>query len=122
MIRDMRRRAAQSRRIWLPGLLGRITILQFLLSFLALYFYIVGNAQGFTDRTLLFLLNIESWILILGAIAGVFSAVAYAVTLPLRNRLKIDRIVFSGFGAALSLLLYLLVALLQAFMEAYPGV
>ena len=119
MIRCMPIIRTHSRKIWLPSLLGRITFLMFALSLLALYFYVVGNAQGFTDGTLLFLLVVESWILALGALAGVFSALAYTVTLPFRKQLKLDRIILSGMSAAFSLLLYLLVALLQAFMESY---
>ena len=107
------------RRIWLPSVFGRLTFLLFSLSLLTLYFYVVGNAQGFSDRTLLFLFAVESWNLALCAVAGVFSTVAYAVTLPLRNRLHLDRIVFSALASAMSLLLYLVMALLQAFMESY---
>lgn len=92
-----------------------------MLSLLALYFYVLGNAQGFTDTTLFYLLNVESLLLGLCTLAGIFSAIAYAVTLPFRNKLKIDRIILSAMGAAVSLLLYLLVALLQAFMNSYHG-
>lgn len=115
----MRAVSVHPRRIWLPSLLSRITFLLFALSLLALYFYIVGNAQGFTDSTLLVILNIQTWNLALCALSGVFSAVSYAITLPFRNKLKLDRIILSGLAAAFSLLLYLLVALLQAFMESY---
>lgn len=94
-------------------------MLLFALSLLTLYFYIIGNAQGFTDETLYFILIAESWILALSTLAGLFSTVSFAVTLPFRQKLKLDRIVFSGMAAALSLLLYLVVALLQAFMESY---
>ena len=107
------------RRIWLPSVFGRLTFLLFLLSLLTLYFYVVGNVQGFTDRTLLFLFSVESWTFSLCALAGVFSAVAYAVTLPFRSRPMLDRIIFSGLASALSLLLYLGTALLKAFMQAY---
>lgn len=117
----MRRSSAHSRRIWLPSVLGRITFLLFALSLLALYFYIIGNGQQFTDTTLFYLLNVESLLLGLCVLTGVISAVAYAVTLPFRKKLKIDRIVFSVMASAFSLLLYLLVALLQAFMENYGG-
>ena len=107
------------RRIWLPSFFGRLTFLLFSLSLLTLFFYIVGNSQGFTDETLLFLFTVESWTLALGALVGIFSTVAYAVTLPFRNSLQLDRIIFSGAAALFSILLYLGMALLQAFMESY---
>jgi len=109
------------RQLWLPGLLGRVTFLLLMLSLLSLYFYVVGNIQGFSDDTLFFLFSVESWTLALCALAGVFSAVSYAVTLPFRRKLYLDRIILSGLASALSLLLYLGVALLRAFMESYSG-
>jgi hypothetical protein len=107
------------RRIWLPSFFGRLTFLLFSLSLLTLYFYVVGNSQGFTDRTLIFLFAVESWTLAICALSAVFSTVAYAATLPFRNRLQLDRIIFSAAAAIFSVLLYLVVALLQAFMESY---
>lgn len=107
------------RRIWLPSLFGRLTFLLFTLSLLTLYFYIVGNSQSFSDRTLIFLFAVESWILALCALAGVFSTVTYALTIPFRNKLQLDRIIFSGAASVFSVLLYLVVALLQAFMDSY---
>ena len=107
------------RRIWLPSFFGRLTFLLFSLSLLTLYFYLVGNSQGFTDVTLLFLIAVESWTLALCALSGVFAAIIYAATIPFRNRLQLDRIIFSGAASIFSILLYLGVALLQAFMESY---
>ncbi len=107
------------RRIWLPSIFGKLTFLLFSISLLTLYFYVIGNAQGFSDQTMLFLFSVESWNLALCTISGVFATVAYAVTIPMRNRLLLDHIVFSALAAMLSLLLYLGLALLQSFMEAY---
>jgi hypothetical protein len=90
-----------------------------MLSLLILYFYIVGNLQGFTDRTLLFLFAVESWSLALCALAGVFSAISYALTLPMRKKMQLYRILFSAAASVFSVLLYLLVAVLQAFMDSY---
>jgi len=107
------------RRIWLPSFYGRLTLLLFLLSLLILYFYIVGNSQGFVDKTLSFLFILESWILSFCALAGIFSTISYAVTLPLRNRLQLDRIILSAAASLFSVILYLLVAIIQAFMDSY---
>ncbi len=108
-------------RLWLPSVLGRLTFLLLVVSLLILYFYLIGNLQGFTDRTLMFLFAVESWTLALCSLAAVFSAVAYAATLPFRYRLKLGRIVLSVAAAILSLALYLGMALLQAFMKPYLG-
>jgi len=90
-----------------------------MLSLLILYFYIVGNSQGFADKTLLFLFTVESWTLALCALSGVFSTISYAATLPMRKKLQLDRIILSAAASAFSVLLYLLVAILQAFMDSY---
>lgn len=107
------------RRIWLPSFFGRLTFLLFSSSLLTLYFYLIGNSQGFTDRTLIFLFAVESWTLALCALAGVFSTIIYAATVPFRHQLQLGRIIFSGAASVFSVLLYLIVALLQAFMESY---
>ena len=107
------------RRLWLPSFYGRLTFLLFLLSLLVMYFYIVGNFQGFSDKTLVFLFAVESWVLSLCALAGVFSTITYIVTLKLRNQLYIDKIILSAAASIFSVLFYLLVAILQAFMESY---
>lgn len=107
------------RRIWLPSFFGRLTFLLFSLSLLTLYFYLIGNSQGFTDRTLIFLFSVESWSLALCALTGVFSTIIYALTVPFRNRLQLGRILFSGAASIFSVLLYLIVALLQTFMDSY---
>ena len=115
----MSRRPYRYRSIWLPSVFGRLTVLFFSVALLTLYVYVVGNLQGFTDETLIVLFAAESWTLAACAVLGVFSTVSYAVTLPLRARLHLDRIVFSGILSAASLFLYLGVALLQAFMDRY---
>ncbi len=107
------------RRIWLPSFYGRLTLLLFLLSLLVLYFYVVGNSQGFADRTLLFLFTVESWTLALGAFSGFFSVVSYALTIPLRQQRQLDRIILSASASLFSILLYMVVAILQAFMDSY---
>lgn len=117
----MKTRSFRSRQIWLPSFFGRLTFLLTVLSLITLYVYLVGNLQGFTDRTLIILFEIESWILVLTGISGVFSTLSYVITVPFRNRLRLDRIVFSGMAAVLGLLLYLGVALVRAFMSGYAG-
>jgi len=107
------------RKIWLPSFYGRLTLLLFMLSLLVLYFYVVGNSQGFADRTLLFLFTVESWTLALCAISGVFSVITYALTLPVRQQLQLDRIILSAAASLFSVLLYMVVAILQAFMDSY---
>ncbi|OQX29160.1 MAG: hypothetical protein B0D92_05120 [Spirochaeta sp. LUC14_002_19_P3] len=109
------------RRIWLPSLLGRITTLLMANSLLTLYFYLMGNAQGFTDTTLIFLVNFEFWTLPLTAISGLFAAMAYLAAIPLSSKLHFASIAGSLFTAALSLALFLGLALLQAFMNGYTG-
>jgi hypothetical protein len=115
----MAKRTARIRRIWLPSFFGRLTFLLFALSLLTLYFFIVGNLQGFADSTLLFLFSVESWTLALCSITGALSTIYYAASIALRNRLQIDRIVLSAAASAVSIILYLVMALLQAFMESY---
>ncbi len=115
----MATRTVRLRRIWLPSFFGRLTFLSFSLSLLTLYFYIVGNSQGFTDDTLLFIFAVESWTLALCALSGVFSTISYAVTLPMRKRLQLDRLFFSAAASIFSVLLYLIFAILQAFMDSY---
>jgi hypothetical protein len=41
------------------------------------------------------------------------------LTIPFRKKLQLDRIIFSGAASVFSVLLYLVVALLQAFMDSY---
>ena len=96
-------------------------MLMTILSLLTLYFYLVGNAQGFTDRTLSILFAIESWILSLTAVISVFSAIGYAVSLALRNKLYPGKIILSFMAFLLSLLLFLALSLIQVFMEGYSG-
>ena len=84
-----------------------------------MYFYVVGNFQGFSDNTLVFLFAVESWILSLCAITGVFSTITYIATLKFRNQLFIDKIILSAAASIFSVLFYLLVAILQVFMESY---
>ncbi len=108
-----------SRRIWLPGVYSRLAVLFFSLSLLALYFYLIGNTQGFTDATLHFLLRVESWILILSFLTAVFAVLSHVVLTPFRRGFKVGRILFPVLGALLSMLLYLLVTLLQAFMTSF---
>lgn len=107
------------RRFWLPSIFGRLTALLFVFSLLILYFYIVGTRQKFTDDTLLSLIVIETWTLAVCAISGLFSTLGYAITLPFRTDLRINRIVISGLVTAFSVFLYLGVALLRAFLEPY---
>lgn len=109
------------RRIWLPSMLGRLTSLLMGFSLLTLYFYLLGNAQGFTDRTLIILFNIELWILSMTTTLGMLSAISYLATLPFREKTQLIPIVFSMLAAVLSLVLYLGVALLQAFMDGYAA-
>ncbi len=90
-----------------------------MLSLLTLYFYIVGNSQGFADNTLLFLFSVESWTLALCALSGVFSTISYAATLSMHRKLQLDRIIFSAAASVFSVFLYLLMAILQAFMDSY---
>jgi len=90
-----------------------------MLSLLVLYFYVVGNSQGFADRTLLFLFTVESWTLALCAISGIFSVITYALTLSVRPHLQLDRIILSASASLFSVVLYMLVAILQAFMDSY---
>ncbi|MCG8453410.1 MAG: hypothetical protein MI717_09550 [Spirochaetales bacterium] len=116
----MAKSRAKIKQIWLPSVLGRLTILFFILSLLIFYFYVVGNGQGFADATLFFLMDLESWVLALGALAGMFSALAYGMSAPFRNRLYFDRILLSGLASAFCLLMYLGMALLGAFLESYP--
>ncbi len=108
-----------SRRIWLPSIYGRLSFLLFSLSLLVLYFYGVGNAQRLTDATLIFLLRVESWVLILSFLSAVFSLLSNIITLPFQKKFRLSRILFSALGAVFSILLYLLVTLLQAFMTGY---
>jgi len=93
--------------------------LLFVFSLLVLYFYIVGNRQRFSDNTLFFLFEIESWTLAICAISGLIATVSYAVTLPFRTNLKINRIIFSGLVTVFSGFLYFGVALLRAFLGPY---
>ena len=110
---------SQQRRFWLPSFYGRFTFLLFLLSLLVLYFYVVGNAQGFADRTLVFLFTVESWTLAVCALSGMFSTVSYAVMIPVRKRIQLGRILLSAGASLFSVLLYLLVAIIEAFMDSY---
>jgi len=105
--------------MWLPSFLGRFTSLLFALSLLTLYFYVIGNLQGFTDTTLFFLFAMLSWILGLCTVFGFLSSLLYALSIPLRNRLYLDRIIIYAVISLFSIILYLLIALLQAFMESY---
>jgi len=107
------------RRIWLPSIFGRLTALLFVFSLLILYFYIAGNRQEFSDDTLSSLIEIESWTLAICAISGLISTVSYAAVLPFQTDLKIRQIVFSGLATVSSVFLYLVVALLRAFLEPY---
>lgn len=109
------------RRIWLPSLLGRITTLLMANSLLTLYFYLMGNAQGFTDTTLIFLVSFEFWILPLTAISGVLATMAYLAIIPLSGKFRFASIAGSLFTAVISLALFLGLALLQAFMDGYTG-
>lgn len=115
----MTRNRIKIRRIWLPGILGRITLLLMSMSLLTLYFYLAGNAQGFTDSTLVILLNIESWILSFTAMAGACSTLSYLLTLPPHNRTQLPQIIFSVLATILSTALYIGVGLLQAFLDGY---
>jgi len=115
----MAQKLPRTRRIWLPSFLGRFTSLLFALSLLILYFYVIGNLQGFTDTTLFFLLAALSWTLGLCTVFGVFSSLLYVLSIPLRNRLYLDRIIIYGAMSLFSILFYLVIALLQAFMEFY---
>ena len=107
------------RRIWLPGLFGRITALLFSLSLLTLYLYAVGGIQGFTDETLIVLFTVEAWLVVLCAAAGFFSALSYIVLIPLSRNIKVGSIILSALVSAVSLVLYLGIALLRAFMDGY---
>jgi hypothetical protein len=111
--------SVKPRKIWISSVFGRLTFLLFFMSLLTLYVYVVGNRQGFADETLMFLFLVESWMLALCALTGVFSTLSYALTLPFRSRMRLDRIIFSGAASMFSILLYLVVALLQAFMDSY---
>ena len=99
----MSHRVVRLQRLWLPSVLGRLSFLLLVVSLLILYFYVIGNLQGFTDRTLLFLFAVESWTLAFSSLAAVFSAISYAATLQFRYRLKLGRIVLSVGAAILSL-------------------
>ena len=91
----------------------------FVFSLLVLYLYIVGNRQEFSDDTLFSLIEIESWTLGICAISGLIATISYTATLPFRTFLGINRIVLSGLMTASSVFLYLVVALLRAFLGSY---
>jgi len=112
-------RAYVPRKIWLPVFFGKVTFLLFAVSLETFYFYIAGNIQGFTDKTLLFLFSVESVILIIGFFSGVFASFSYMVTIPFRNRLHLDKIILSGAASVFSLFFYTIITLLQAFMRPY---
>ncbi len=107
------------REIWLPKLCGRTTFLLMGTSLFILYFYLLGNMQGFTDRTLIILFDIEFRILSLTAVAGFLSAITTLATLPISRKLELLPIILSLLATVLSLILYLGIALLQAFLDGY---
>ena len=115
----MRRRPLSFARLWLPVVLSRATLLLFVLAWLVLLLYLAGNFQGFADETMFLLYTVEAWILALGALLGVFSAATYAITLPFRRRLELDKIILSGAASAFCLALYMGVALIRAFLEPF---
>lgn len=107
------------RRIWLPGLFGRVTLLLFILSLITLYFYVIGSIQGFTDETLMVLFTVEAWLLVLCALTGFFSALSCIIVIPSSRSIKAGGLVFSALASGVSLVLYLGIALLRAFMDGY---
>lgn len=116
---EMRRRPLAPSRLWLPIVLSRSTLMLFVLAWLVLLLYLAGNFQGFADETMYTLYRIEAWILALGALIGVFSAVTYAITLPFRRRLELDKIILSGAASVFCLTLYLGIALIREFLEPF---
>ncbi len=116
----MKRTGLFLRKIWLPGVYGRLAFLLFTLSLLTLYFYVIGNFQGFSDATMVLLLRMESWILVAGTLVSIVSTVVYACTFWYRRYYAVVRIIISVLMMACCFVLYFLVALLQAFMLSYP--
>lgn len=106
------------RRIWLRDIFVRLTMLMVVLSFLILYFYIVGNMQGFTDRMLTILINIESWVLSLTALSAAFSIITCVFTMPF-TKVNLAKIIFSVAAFVVSLLLSIGISILQSFMDGY---
>lgn len=109
------------RKYWLTALFDGLTRQLLGMSLITLYFYLVGNAQGFTDKTLILLFNIESWILSLTVIASTLTTMAHFAMLPFSRKPKIGSIVFSILVAGLSFVLFLAISLLQAFLDGYAG-
>ena len=92
------------------------------LSLITLCIYILGNAQGFTDRTLIILFNIEITILSLTAIIGALSALSCLTMLPFSNKLNVGTMCYSMLISAVSFSLFFGTVLLQAFLDGYAGI
>ncbi len=110
------------RKTWLPSIFGRATALFMAVSLITLYFYLLGNIQGFSDSTLNLLIEIELRLLSMAAVFGALSAITYIATKPLRNKRHLAAVFFSILAAALSFVLYLGVALLRTFQDGYGGI
>ena len=97
---------------------GRAVVFFFITSMLTLFFYIIGNYQGFLDATQVFLLSILHVTLILEIVCGFYLAVFLVVRATKEHKYFVVRFVLLFLSLVFCTGLLLFLGVLQSWFRA----
>jgi hypothetical protein len=102
----------------LSSFMGRAVVFFFISSFAILFFYLIGNYQGFLDSTQLFLLAVLNVSLILHIIVAAYSLAFLIMRIAEKKRFSILRFLLLLVSMILSSGLLVFMRFLQSWLRA----
>ncbi len=98
--------------LWLPGIINKFTLYAFLLSFMILSFYLLGNFQQFTDETQDILLRLFRYAALIFMVTGFYNLVIDIVIIIKKHQFYVVRFILTLTGEVFIITIFIGISIL----------